>query len=221
MDEYFVVDGTKFVPEEDGTPVPDPSVELYELLGDESLAMYNYRGRTAQGGYIGECTPSVMRFEKTPRQPSSDYRVDISPLLNAYLRLNNETSRDDPKSRYLFSPTTAIYNTTGYPKQAYITMQGNRLKMLSVADGYLKFETLKPNSSTNYEVEENGVKKKYPMSKASHPWFVHEFDLVCYDPFQSTLPMKGATFLDVDDMHRLNVSIHAPNEGSDSSRLLE
>ncbi len=37
----------------------------------------------------------------------------------------------------------------------------------------------------------------------------------CQLMFQSTLPMKGATMVNAFIWHGINVSIHAPNEGSD------
>lgn len=138
------------------------------LLGDEELPP-NYIGRTSEGGYVGPCTPSVVRFYPEPREKSGDYRVDITRLLGAYLHLNNEISVRDPKTRYLFADDTAIFNGTGYPMQMYTTMQGNRLSVLSELNGWIKFETLTPASNVA------------GLSYASAPWFVHRFDLVCYD----------------------------------------
>ena len=40
------------------------------------------------------------------------------------------------------------------------------------------------------------------------------------DGFQSTLPMKGATWADAPPEKASNVSIHAPNEGSDQRFVL-
>ena len=49
------------------------------------------------------------------------------------------------------------------------------------------------------------------MLSARH-MFLHEF--------QSTLPTRGATRLEVQDMERTEISIHAPHTGSDLNRFL-
>ena len=38
--------------------------------------------------------------------------------------------------------------------------------------------------------------------------------------FQSTLPVRGATTLEITNTHDTNISIHAPREGSDQSIFL-
>lgn len=153
--------------------------DVYQLLGDESLNIkqneivpYTSRTNPANNWSGGKCTPSVMRFEKSPRMPTSDYQVDISPLQSAYIALNGETSMNDPKTRYLFAGDTALFNSNndiGYPLQSYLVMQGNRFKALEIVGNYLKFETLKPSSNVT------------GMSYVTHPWFIHRFDLVCWD----------------------------------------
>lgn len=152
------------VPVPDPDPTPEPTPLLYVVRGDEELAQYNYVSRTK--GLSNAWTPSVFRYEKTARPPKSDYRVDISPLLNAYISVNGVAKKDSQQLNYLFSDKTALYNGTGYPKQAYITMSGNKLEVIAIEGGYLKFKTLMPNSNTA------------GMTPETHPQFIHHFDLV-------------------------------------------
>lgn len=150
------------------------------LLGDEQLEEYHYQSRTAPINdwpvFRHKCTPSVVRFFKQPIEQQGDFRVDVSPKLQAYLRLNGEDEITDPKTRYFFGVRTALFNTTGYPRQAYATMQGNILRGVSVGQ-WLKFETLTPNGWTTY-VDSNGTVQ--PMTHESHPHLVQRFDLVCW-----------------------------------------
>ncbi len=81
--------------------------------------------------------------------------------------MNGEDNINDPKSRYLFSPTTALFNDKGYPLQAYVTMSGNKFKGEIIGD-WFRFVTLKPASNV------------LGISYTTHPEFVHRFDLVCY-----------------------------------------
>jgi len=143
---------------------------LFTLRGDEELLERHYQSRTSplNDDWKYHCTPSVQRYYKEPVEQQGDFRVDISPMLSAYLRLNGDTDREDPNSRYLFNPGTALFNQTGFPKQAYITMQGNKLKGAKEDDWFI-FETLKPTSNVA------------GMTYESHPWFVHRFDLVCWN----------------------------------------
>lgn len=150
-------------PQPDPEPIPDPvpSSQLMILRGDEELADFGYKSRTAGLSYAW--TPSVFRFEKTARPPKSDYRVDISPMYGAISALNGA---DKKTLEYLYSDKTALFNNTGKPKQAYITMSGNKFEVIEIAGGYLKFKTLKPSSNVS------------GMTWQTHPQFVHRFDLV-------------------------------------------
>lgn len=149
-----------------------PAPPLFILKGDEELAEYHFTSRTAGinnwPSFRHPCTPSVVRFYKEMRDKSGDFRVDISPMLQAYMDLNHEFSIEDNKTRYFFGSTTALFNTTGYPKQMYTTMQLNKLKGTILSNSWLKFETLTPQSNVT------------GMTHESHPWFIHRFDLVCY-----------------------------------------
>ena len=165
MEVYEGTQLTVLVPKAEPTHSDD-----WLLLGDESLTEYNYASRTAPvngwPSYRHPCTPSVMRFYKAPIEQQGDFRVDISPMLNAYLALNGEDEITDPKTRYFFGVRTALFNTTGYPKQMYTTMQRNILRGVQVGS-WLKFQTLTPFSSVR------------GMTYKTHPHFIHRFDLVC------------------------------------------
>ena len=163
MIESIVLDnGTRYVRENE--------LKLWVLMGDEELGLYNRKSRTADPKWqeahpvSGNCTPSVFRFDKQPIEPKNDYRVDISPLDGSIRALNDDSKKVD----YLYADNTALYNSTGYPKQAYITMSGNMLLEDGIEGNYLRFKTITPNSET------------LGLSHVKTPWFVHRFDIVCF-----------------------------------------
>lgn len=65
--------------------------------------------------------------------------------------------------------------------QAYITMQGNKLSGSRIDDWFV-FETLKPSSNVA------------GMTHASHPQFVHRFDLVCWNDRAETTTHKPVRY---------------------------
>ena len=156
--------------EEARQPAPPVREVRHVIVGDEDLAEWNYQSRTNHPSWQEPypCTPAVYRFYPEPRV-SGDHRVNISSMLSAYCALNGENDRDDPKTRYLFNAGTALFNSTGYPRQAYITMSGNELRIVDRAGDWLKFVTLTPWNDVNGKTH------------ATHPHLVHRFDLVCWN----------------------------------------
>ncbi|MEO6564920.1 MAG: hypothetical protein ABIO63_02705 [Casimicrobiaceae bacterium] len=157
------------------TVYPNSVPVIVEILGDEFLPEMHYTSRTnperAPNGnswplFRHPCTPSVVRFYKDMIDDQGDFRVNISQMLPSYLRLNHEDKITDPKTRYFFGKITALFNNTGYPRQMYTTMQGNKLRGFYIGEWFM-FETLKPTSNV------------IGMSYQSHPWLIHRFDLVC------------------------------------------
>lgn len=147
----------------------------FVIRGDEELAEFGYESRTSPRNETAtinyKCTPAIFRFypySHPTKEDLGDFRVNISPLLPAYLALNGENDTDDPKTRYLFNPGTALFNDKGYPMQMYGTMSGNELRGERVGD-WFRMETLKPGSNVA------------GMTHATHPHFVHKFYLVCWD----------------------------------------
>lgn len=165
MSEYFEIQGRRFVLEHIDPPIPAVGI-FWRVLGDEELAEFNNQSRTLDPNwaYLPQ-TPSVFRFEVTGREPKSDYRVDISPLLVDIFRLNNWTQEDN-HAAYLFSAGTALFNNTGYPKQQYLTMSFNLLEEIAVEGAYLKFKTITPATYTAH------------MKRETHPQFIHKWDIV-------------------------------------------
>jgi hypothetical protein len=104
-------------------------------------------------------------------EPKNDYRVDISPLDGSIRALNQQ---DPKKYGYLYKDNTALYNSTGYPKQAYITMSRNILLEDRIEGNFLRFQTITPNSQT------------FGLSYKNTPWFVHRFDIVCWTRDKTT-----------------------------------
>lgn len=155
-----------------------PNLGEYRILGDEELESSNYSSRTnPDNGWPDNrfpCTPSVTRFYPIPKVGAGDFRTDISPLLDEFLALNGETSIEDRKAHYFFLPTTAMFNTTGYPRQAYITMQRNILRGRLI-NGWLEFVTLSPRSVVQ------------GLTHVTSPYLIHRFDLVCWTKDKTTI----------------------------------
>lgn len=148
-------------------PTPEPTPEgLWVVRGDEELAEFGYRSRTADPNwaYLRQ-TPSVFRFDKFPVQKPTEYRVDITPM-DAALRQLNGYDDDVNRIVYLYSAGTALFNRTGFPKLQYLTMSFNILQGIGIENNCLKFKTLVPNSNTS------------GLTRESHPWFVHKWDIV-------------------------------------------
>jgi hypothetical protein len=152
-----------------------PEGRRWVIRGDEELMEYGYESRTSPRNETTtinyKCTPSVFRLAKQPIEQQGDFRVDISPMRSALLALNGG---DQQRLEYLFNPGTALFNNTGYPKQAYVTMSGNRVKVLQKLGEWYKIQTLMPDSKISN------------MTWISHPEFVHRFDLVCWDRIDET-----------------------------------
>lgn len=147
---------------------PAPPSGLWVVKGDEELAEYHYRSRTADPDWLHlAITPSVFRFEKTPREPASDYRVDITPLHPNIYRLNDYDTNTNHRMARLYSSATALFNNTGFPRQQYLVMSGCRLDGV-VEGNYLRFKTATPTADVSQ------------MTYLSHPQYVMKWDLVTF-----------------------------------------
>lgn len=155
-------------------PVLQPATKFI-IKGDEELLEWNFESRTSPRNETAtinfKCTPSVFRFYKEPREGQGDFRVNITPMRPALLALNGG---DERKLGYLFDPGTALFNSTGYPKQAYVTMSRNVVKVIGRHGDWRKIATLTPTANVSH------------MTYTSHPEYVHRFDLVCWDRLSET-----------------------------------
>jgi hypothetical protein len=171
-------------------PVPEPLPGgLWSVCPDEELADYGYMSRTGAADWQHlRQTPSVFRYDKFPVQQPTDYRVNISAQ-NAALRKINGYDTDINRINYLYSPGTALFNRTGFPMLQYLTMSFNFLQGIAVEKNCLKFKTLTPASNTT------------GMSHASHPWFVHRWDIVTMRTLDKGLPTERRVTLHVETPH--------------------
>lgn len=153
------------------TPPPANSGRLWEVRGDEELKFrgadfFNFKSRTKMENWkYGAVTPSVFRFDRIATQSPTEYRVDITPM-DAAIRALNEN--DEARISRLYSPGTALFNRTGFPKLQYLVMSGCVLEEIAVVSNCLKFKTLTPASNTA------------GMNYQTHPQFVMRWDLVTY-----------------------------------------
>lgn len=160
LSDYLDFGGRKYVPAgADSQPV------LYRVRGDEELAEFGFKSRTAALDWVGvgPQTPSVFRFYPVPRDGAGDFRVDISSL-EAFCR-NNLLGGYQDKWDYWTWDQRAQFNGTGWPMLAYLTMSGNLLEGVQEGD-FLRFKTLTIASAMQ------------DMRYATHPQFIHRFDIV-------------------------------------------
>ena len=136
------------------------------IAWDDQLKIFNYRSRTANPKWKGlKSTPAVVRFYPEPREKMGDYRVNISEWDDEFIERNNDT--DGKKFRYWGGKKCALFNKTGFPMLAYISMSGNLLQGEKVGNFY-KFVTLKP--------DDLNIAKK--MTHETHPQFIHRFSII-------------------------------------------
>lgn len=148
-----------------------PTLPLYRLAWDDENPDYGYKCRTQSGSWSGpDNPPAVMRYYPEQREQSGDYRVNLAIPYDwkpAIIALNDG---DVQKFDYLVGRWRALYNQTGWPKQAYISMSGNVLQGYSVG-GWLRFQTLRPSD----------LFKVRGMTIKTHSQFVHRFTCVTWD----------------------------------------
>jgi hypothetical protein len=159
---------------------PNPR-HFWVVAGDEDVIDWHYQSRTLddvfQQTYPIRQAPAVYGYSPEPVQRPNDYRVDETPLRLSYYALNSyDTSgawdglgqaRCD---NFLFKDDTALYNGKGFPGRELLTMSQNILQEIEWVTErgyrYLKFKTLRLDNSVG------------GMSYATHPQFVHRFNLV-------------------------------------------
>lgn len=158
--------------------VPQPT-GLWQIVGDELLQDWGFKSRTLTitkpDGTLFSQLPSVMRYAPKPEYAPGDYRVDETWLRDEYIRINNYDGDGLRRcENYLWKADTALYNNQGFPKRQYLTMSRNVVQEIEWAGQYLKFKTLRPGNSTA------------GMTNATHPQYVHRFDLVGHNAAKET-----------------------------------
>lgn len=144
----------------------------YTVTWDDQNPDYGYKSRTQTLDLATDNPPAVYRFLPEPREGSGDYRVNMAIPYDwkpAIVALNGGGAEGERRWGYLVGPERATYNSTGWPKQAYITFSGNELRGEFVGN-WFRFETLRPAD----------LSRVAGMTIQSHPWFVHRFTCVTW-----------------------------------------
>jgi hypothetical protein len=144
---------------------------VYRVAWDDETPSWDYMSRTQSPGWtVPDNPPAVYRLYPEPREQSGDYRVDLASPYDWKPAIIAVNGGDVHKWEYLVDPQRATYNQTGWSKQAYLTMSGNRLKVLRRFGEWVQFETLKPTDVT----------RAMGMTIETHPEYVHRFTCVSW-----------------------------------------
>ena len=139
-----------FTPEPSFTPfqtfvfptlTPIQRIQYFRVKHDHQLAMFNFKSRTADKNWPGgDQTPEVVPLFGSPGTQASTNRTRLEggweTLINS---LNNN---NEEKLRYLKSPTTALFNTSGFPQLESLTMGGNIIVLDEVRGDWGRVRTL-------------------------------------------------------------------------------
>lgn len=165
------------------TPKPEDDSVLVTVVWDDQNPDLNFKCRTQDPGFIGpKSPPAINRFYPKPISNMGDFRTNMERPYDwkpAIVRVNGGVER---KFYYLTGRKRAMYNDgkRGWPMQMYGVMCGQQLKGKFVEitnkrgkkERWFEFETLKPSD----------LSRAATMTRESHPWLVHDFTCVGWDP---------------------------------------
>lgn len=157
----------------------------FRFAWDDELIDYGFKCRTQQpqdDPINVDNPPAVLRFapsiQKTIDEAGrpvvkSDWRVNLEKepswrWRDAFIAIN---SGDVRKYEYLIGSNRAQFNTTGWPKMAYLAMCGNEVNVLERRGGWVKFETLRASQ----------WQRAMTMKRATHPTLIHTFTCVTWN----------------------------------------
>jgi hypothetical protein len=124
----------------------------FRFCWDDELSDYGYKCRTLLGGFDTDNPPAVLRFAPSilpANQSIGDYRVNLEKdpswrWKETIILMNGGGEVGERAWGYLVGPSRAQFNTTGWARMAYLGMCGNEVNVLERANGWVRFETLKP-----------------------------------------------------------------------------
>lgn len=165
-----------------------PSRPRFRFAWDDEIPDWGYKSRTTSPSWTGPDhppnPPAVFRFYPEPRESSGDYRVNLEKdpswqWWDTFAILNNGDYGD---AEYLADKGRAQFNSTGWPRMAYLGMCGNEVEIIERVPGWVRFKTLKPSDWL----------RARSMSFAKNPTLIHKFSCVTWvkDP---TRPGGGFT----------------------------
>jgi hypothetical protein len=157
----------------------------YRFMWDDQNPHWNFKCRTQHPDFIGpDNPPAVNKFYNVPDDKSGDLRINLEkdPSWRWWDTFAVINDGDYSDVEYVQDDGLAIFNTTGWPKMAYLGFSGNVVNVLARVGSWFKFETLKPTDWLRAQ----------SMSNETHPQFIHSFSCVTWVR-DSTLPAGGFT----------------------------
>ena len=149
----------------------------YRFCWDDENADYGFRSRTLSEDLKAKSPPAVIRYyrgqddDKPPKdEKAGDFRVNLETPVNwrpFVIALNGE---DERKFSYWIGKARAQFNSTGWPRFAYVGMCGNEIKVIEKIGEWYKFETLK----------QTDIDRAQGMTILTHPHFIHRFTCVTW-----------------------------------------
>jgi hypothetical protein len=144
----------------------------FRFVWDDECIDYRFKSRTLDPDFVGPSNPpAVYRFYPQMAE-TGDYRVNLEKdaswqWWDTFAILNGGDYSD---AEYLAGAGRAQFNTTGWPRMAYLGMSGNEIRILARVGEWVRFETLKPTDWL----------RARSMTRVSHPYFIHSFTCVSW-----------------------------------------
>lgn len=151
------------------TPTPIQRVQYFRVKHDSQLAMFNFKSRTADKEWDGGAqTPEVVPLFGSPGVAASTNRTRLDGRWETLINSLNNNNED--KLRYLKSPNTALFNTSGFPQLESLTMGGNIILLDEIRGDWGRVRTL----TYNQPPDSAGV------NYVTRPDLIHKFVVVSW-----------------------------------------
>ena len=151
------------------SPTPIQRIQYFRVKHDSQLAIFNFKSRTADKNWDGGAqTPEVVPLFGSPGQAASTSRTRLEGRWETLLNSLNNNNED--KLRYLKSPNTGLFNTSGFPQLESLTMGGNIILLDEIRGDWGRVHTL----SYNDPPEAAGV------NYVTQPDLIHKFVIVSW-----------------------------------------
>lgn len=151
------------------TPTPIQRVQYFRVKHDSQLAMFNFRSRTADKEWDGGAqTPEVVPLFGSPGPEASTNRTRLEGRWE--ILINSLNNNNEEKLRYLKSPNTGLFNTSGFPQLESLTMGGNIILLDEIRGDWGRVHTLPYNEPP----DSAGV------NYVTHPNLIHKFVIVSW-----------------------------------------
>lgn len=165
-----------FTPEPTFTPIqtfilPSPTpvlrLQYYRLKHDNQLAMFEYKSRTfGNSDGMRNQTPEIVPMYLLPKTTAGTGRTTLDGGWETFMYALNDNNK--AKMSYMKGPTTALFNTAGFPQMESLTMGGNIITLDEIQGEWGRVNTLNYGSPPNAE----------EVNFFTRPDLVHKFVVV-------------------------------------------